>query len=79
MMLHGYGVSASIEEAYLDITAQSDMQGFIYAMPQGTTDSTGNPFWTAASHLVFDGSASKVHGIWLFSHANVPLARVPIP
>jgi hypothetical protein len=40
---------------------------------------TGNPFWTAASHLVFDGSASKVHGIWLFSHANVPLAGVPIP
>ena len=40
---------------------------------------TGNPFWTGASHLVFDGTASKVQGIWLFSHANVPLAGVPIP
>ncbi len=40
---------------------------------------TGKPFWTAASHLVFDGTASKVHGAWLFSSANVPLAGVPIP
>ena len=40
---------------------------------------TGKPFWTGASHLVFDGTASKVHGIWLFSHANAPLAGVPIP
>jgi hypothetical protein len=40
---------------------------------------TGKPFWTAASHLVLDGTASKVHGAWLFSNANVPLAEVPIP
>ena len=40
---------------------------------------TGNLFWNAASHLVFDGSASKVNGVWLFSHANGPLAGVPIP
>jgi hypothetical protein len=40
---------------------------------------TGKPFWTAVSHLVLDGSATKVHGNWLFSHANGPLAGVPIP
>ena len=39
----------------------------------------GKPFWTAVSHLVLDGSATKVHGDWLFSHANGPLAGVPIP
>jgi hypothetical protein len=40
---------------------------------------TGKPFWTAASHLVFDGTTSKIHGTWLFSHANVPVAGVPTP
>ncbi len=40
---------------------------------------TGKPFWTAVSHLVLDGSATKVNGNWLFSHANGPLAGVPIP
>src|ERR1700683_5284335 len=33
MMLHGYSASGPIEEAYLDITAQSDAHGFIYAYP----------------------------------------------
>jgi polyhydroxybutyrate depolymerase len=57
MMLHGYGFQASIEEAYLDITDQSNTQGFIYAMPQGTTDSTGSPFWNASNACCnFDGS-----------------------
>jgi hypothetical protein len=40
---------------------------------------TGKPFWTAASHLVFEGTATKVQGTWLFSQASVPLAGVPIP
>ncbi len=40
---------------------------------------TGKPFWTTVSHLVLDGRASKVNGVWLFSHANGPLAGVPIP
>ena len=40
---------------------------------------TGKPLWTAASHVVFDGSATMVHGSWLFSHANAPVAGVPIP
>jgi hypothetical protein len=40
---------------------------------------TGKPFWTAVSHLVLDGAASKVNGVWLFSHADGPLAGVPTP
>jgi hypothetical protein len=40
---------------------------------------TGKPLWTAVSHLVLDGTASKVNGGWLFSHANGPVAGVPIP
>ncbi|HWX33807.1 MAG TPA: hypothetical protein VNZ53_41060 [Steroidobacteraceae bacterium] len=40
---------------------------------------TGKPLWTAASHVAFDGSAEKVQGTWLFSHANGPVAGIPIP
>ena len=40
---------------------------------------TGLPLWKAASHLVFDGSAEKVHGTWLFSHADGSIAGIPIP
>jgi polyhydroxybutyrate depolymerase len=47
MMLHGYSASGPIEEAYLDITAQSDARGFIYAYPNGTFDTQGNRFWNA--------------------------------
>jgi polyhydroxybutyrate depolymerase len=47
MMLHGYSVTAGLEEAYLDITAQSDARGFIYAMPNGTVDDGGLQFWNA--------------------------------
>ena len=41
---------------------------------------TGKPLWTAASHVVFDGAARKVHGTWLFSLAKgAPPAGVPVP
>jgi hypothetical protein len=40
---------------------------------------TGLPLWKAASHVVFDGSAEKTNGTWLFSDANSPVAGIPIP
>jgi hypothetical protein len=40
---------------------------------------TGKPLWTAVSHVALDGSAQKVEGTWLFSHANGPVVGVPIP
>jgi len=45
----------------------------------GADPGTGQPLWTAASHAAFDGSASKVHGRWLFSHADAPVPGIPIP
>jgi polyhydroxybutyrate depolymerase len=47
MMLHGYSATAALEEDYLDIIAQSDAHGFIYAMPNGTVDKSGLQFWNA--------------------------------
>jgi polyhydroxybutyrate depolymerase len=49
MMLHGYSADADIEELYLDITAQSNKLGFIYALPNGTVDSSGLRFWNATN------------------------------
>jgi polyhydroxybutyrate depolymerase len=47
MMLHGYSATAEEEELYLNITAQADTRGFIYAKPDGTVDKLGNQFWNA--------------------------------
>src|SRR6185503_2165428 len=47
VMLHGYSATAEVEELYLGITAQADARGFLYAMPNGTTDPTGEQFWNA--------------------------------
>jgi hypothetical protein len=44
-----------------------------------TDPTTGLPLWKAASHLVFDGTAQRSNGSWLFSHANSPVAGIPIP
>jgi len=41
--------------------------------------STGKPFWTAASHASFNGSARKVNGRWLFSYADATVPPVPAP
>jgi polyhydroxybutyrate depolymerase len=47
VMLHGYGVSAAIEESYLRLTPLSDQRGFLYVHPDGTVDPIGNQFWNA--------------------------------
>lgn len=47
LMLHGYSVSADLEEDYLDITAVSNQRGFIYARANGTFDQAGLQFWNA--------------------------------
>jgi polyhydroxybutyrate depolymerase len=47
VMLHGYSGSGAIEEAYVQLTAQADARGFLYAHPDGTRDTAGNEFWNA--------------------------------
>ncbi len=49
IMLHGSGrgVDGSSSEAYLELTPLSDLHGFLYAIPEGTADSDGYPFWNA--------------------------------
>lgn len=47
VLLHGYGASGSIQEAYFDMAKQADAQGFLLLAPDGTTDQSGKRFWNA--------------------------------
>ena len=47
IMLHGYGVTSVSEEAYLNLLAESDKRGFLYAAPDGTKDATTSEYWNA--------------------------------
>jgi polyhydroxybutyrate depolymerase len=49
VLLHGYQGSAAQQEAYFKLTAESDRRGFLYAMPDGTTDQVGMKFWNATA------------------------------
>jgi hypothetical protein len=40
---------------------------------------TGQPFWTAVSHVDFVGEASKIDGRWLVTKASSSAVPVPVP
>jgi len=40
---------------------------------------TGQPFWTAVSHVDLDGEARKVDGRWLLTQASSSAIPVPVP
>jgi polyhydroxybutyrate depolymerase len=57
IMLHGYTASGTLEEYYLQITAEADKRGFLYAHPDGTKNSQSNQFWNATDACCnFEGS-----------------------
>jgi polyhydroxybutyrate depolymerase len=49
VLLHGYTSSGAEQEAYFRLTAESDRRGFLYAMPDGTTNKEGQQFWNATA------------------------------
>jgi hypothetical protein len=40
---------------------------------------TGQPFWTAKSHVDLEGEAKKIDGRWLFTHVSSSAVPVPVP
>lgn len=40
---------------------------------------TGQPVWTAKSHVDLDGEAKKINGRWLFTHVSSSAVGVPVP
>jgi polyhydroxybutyrate depolymerase len=47
VLLHGYESSADQQERYFKFTPESNRRGFLYAMPDGTSDRAGKRFWNA--------------------------------
>ncbi|MBX3227693.1 MAG: alpha/beta hydrolase fold domain-containing protein [Labilithrix sp.] len=47
MLLHGYTSNAKDQDAYFGISALAETKGFLVALPNGTKDAAGNPFWAA--------------------------------
>jgi polyhydroxybutyrate depolymerase len=47
IMLHGYSATGPEEELYLNFGRLVDVDGFLYAFPDGLTDVTGFHFWNA--------------------------------
>ena len=49
VMLHGYGATGAIEEAYLRFTAAADAHNMLYAFADGTPNARGSRFWNATN------------------------------
>ena len=47
VMLHGYGATGAIQEAYLRFTAAADAHNMLYAFADGTPNARGSRFWNA--------------------------------
>jgi polyhydroxybutyrate depolymerase len=47
VLLHGFTSSSTEQESYFRLEAESDRRGFLYALPDGTTDPDGEQFWNA--------------------------------
>ena len=40
---------------------------------------TGQPFWTAKSHVDLSGEAEKIDGRWLLTRVSSAAVGIPIP
>jgi polyhydroxybutyrate depolymerase len=49
ILLHGYSATGDLQEFYLDLSAEADARGYLYATPSGTKDSLGFNYWNATA------------------------------
>lgn len=47
ILLHGYGASGAIQEAYFKLQSEAEARGFLYVHPNGTENPLGNLAWNA--------------------------------
>lgn len=47
VLLHGYGASGSIQDAYFRLSSIVEPRGVLFAFPDGTLDPSGRRFWNA--------------------------------
>lgn len=49
ILLHGYSVSADVQESYFRLSTRVDEREFFLLRPQGTSNPEGKPFWNATN------------------------------
>ncbi|MFT7519949.1 MAG: polyhydroxybutyrate depolymerase [Kiritimatiellia bacterium] len=47
LLLHGYGATGAVQDAYFEMSARTEPKGFILIVPDGTVDDSGKRFWNA--------------------------------
>lgn len=47
VLLHGYGETGFVQDAYFGLGQIADKKGMLYAFPNGTVDAKGQHFWNA--------------------------------
>ena len=47
VLLHGFGATGEIQEAYFQLQPLAEERGFLYAHPDGTVNTIGRQFWNA--------------------------------
>src|SRR5690348_1716650 len=57
VILHGYGASGFLQQAYFEMSDLAEREGVFVLAPDGLTDSAGRQFWNADPTCCdFDGS-----------------------
>ncbi len=56
ILLHGYGASGDIQEAYFQVQPLAEEKGFLYVHPDGTKNQVGDQFWNATDACCSFGS-----------------------
>jgi len=47
VLLHGFGATGAIQEAYFQLQPLAESKGFLYVHPDGTLNAIDKPFWNA--------------------------------
>lgn len=61
ILLHGYGASGAIQEAYMQFQPLADEYGFLYLHPDGAVDAGGNRYWNATDACCDFGNTGIDH------------------
>jgi polyhydroxybutyrate depolymerase len=56
ILLHGYGASGAIQEAYFQVQPLAEERGFLYVHPDGTVNQVGDQYWNATDACCGFGS-----------------------
>jgi polyhydroxybutyrate depolymerase len=56
ILLHGFGASGAIQEAYFQLQPLAESRGFLYVHPDGTVNQIGRTFWNATTGCCGVGS-----------------------